>query len=195
MLATLPRRPAARRGATLVEAALVISVFLLFLFGVFEYCRYLLVLHVATNAARDGVRYATVNVSRPYNFDTTDATFVDSFGVTQPLRDSTGAQLESITKFTTKRMGGVDRMLTGREIATYPCEPAGLYTDPPTFTPKTGWTPDPNTRTVHWNDAQFTERIAVRITGTYKPLLPSFLFMNSSGFTNFRVVAVMGSEG
>ena len=41
-----------RRGMTVVESALVLSVFLLLLFGIFEYRRFLLVLHVTNNAAR-----------------------------------------------------------------------------------------------------------------------------------------------
>ena len=63
--------PVARRrrgGVTIVEVALLLSVFLLFLFAVFEYSRLLLLLHVSTNAARSGARHATVNVDKPSNF-------------------------------------------------------------------------------------------------------------------------------
>src|SRR5687768_11098849 len=67
------RKTRARRGATLVEVALTLGLFCLFMFGVFEYGRYLLVLQIATNAARDGARYASVNVREEYNFDTTGA--------------------------------------------------------------------------------------------------------------------------
>lgn len=54
-----------RRGVTIVESALVLSIFLMLLFGIFEYCRFLMVLHVTHNAARDGARYAAVNVNCP----------------------------------------------------------------------------------------------------------------------------------
>ncbi len=47
-----------RRGATLMETALVLPLCLLFILGVFEYSRYLMLLHLATNAAREGCRYA-----------------------------------------------------------------------------------------------------------------------------------------
>jgi Flp pilus assembly protein TadG len=54
-------RNAVRRGAAAVETAAVVSVFLLFLFGVFEYCRMIYVRQVVDNAAREGARYAIVN--------------------------------------------------------------------------------------------------------------------------------------
>ena len=55
----------ARRGVTIVESALVLSIFLMLLFGVFEYCRYIIWMHVTTNAARDVALYTTVNVKCP----------------------------------------------------------------------------------------------------------------------------------
>lgn len=48
-----------RRGGTLVETAIVLPLCLLFILGVFEYSRYLMMLHLCTNAAREGCRYAT----------------------------------------------------------------------------------------------------------------------------------------
>ena len=65
------RRRRLRSGATLVETALVLSLLLLFLFGIFEYARYLLVHQLLANAARDGVRYASVNVDKSNAFVTT----------------------------------------------------------------------------------------------------------------------------
>ena len=47
-----------RRGATLVETAIVLPLVMLFILGVFEYGRYLMMLHLCTNAAREGCRYA-----------------------------------------------------------------------------------------------------------------------------------------
>src|SRR5437016_7245916 len=107
----LARRLTRRRGMTAPEAALVLSVFMMLLFGLFEYCRFLLVLHVTTNAARDGARYAVVNLSKPSNFDTTDYT------------DPSGGVSPSIQKYTTARMGGVDHQITGFQVAAYPCDP------------------------------------------------------------------------
>jgi len=47
-----------RRGAALVEAALVLPIVLLFLVGILEYSRYIMTLQVLTNAAREGAHYA-----------------------------------------------------------------------------------------------------------------------------------------
>jgi Flp pilus assembly protein TadG len=73
-----------RQGAALVETALVLPLCLLFVLGVFEYSRYLMTLHLATNAAREGCRYAVSHV-QPVTIDgttlgnsTTDVTNVVS---------------------------------------------------------------------------------------------------------------------
>ena len=50
--------PARRRGAVAVEAALVLPVVIMFLFGILEYGRYIMTLQVMTNAAREGARFA-----------------------------------------------------------------------------------------------------------------------------------------
>jgi len=54
-------RATARRGATTVEGAVVLSVALLFLFSIFEYGRYVLIENLLINAVRDGCRYALVH--------------------------------------------------------------------------------------------------------------------------------------
>ncbi len=56
--------PSRRHGAALVETAAVLMVFLLLLFGVLEYCRFLFIRELVANAAREGVRYAVVNTAR-----------------------------------------------------------------------------------------------------------------------------------
>lgn len=168
-------RATRRRGATLVEVALLLAIFLLFLFGIYEYGRYLMVLHVATNAARDGARYASVNVARDGNFDTAGA----------GLNDSLGRPLVSIEVFTRQRMGGLDGMLADFDVAVFACDNAAMYENPPRLVPKGGG--------AAWNAAQFTERIAVRITGKYRPVLPTFLLMADE--IDVRVTAAMTSEG
>ena len=190
------RRPTRRRGMTIVENVLVLGVFLAMLFGIFEYCRFLMVLHITNNAARDGARYAVVNVSKPTNFDTTDYT------------DSSGNVYQSITGYTTYRMGGMDRQIVGYQVAVYPCDPVGMSQTPPVVRPKSLNPPaypdpfnpsDPNR--VSWNAAAFTERIAVHVRGTYRPVVP--LSINAGRFTialfpdniPLNVIAMMGSEG
>ena len=58
------RGTARRRGAVTVEAALVLPMFLMFLFGIMEYGRYVMMLQVLTNAAREGARYAQIHTSQ-----------------------------------------------------------------------------------------------------------------------------------
>jgi Flp pilus assembly protein TadG len=168
------RTPSRRRrgGATVVEAALVMSVFLMFLFGIFEYCRYLLMLQVTTNAARDGARYAVVNVDKPSTFDETD------------YIDGTRTYV-SIKSFVNTKMANVTRQIDGYTVSVFPCDMAQLLLTPPVVAPKAGYT--------RWNEAQFSDRIAVRITGTYTPFLPNLLQMNSSIPVNIAVT--MSSEG
>ena len=61
---TRTRRPnAARRGLTLVETAIVISLVLLLIFGIYEYGRFVMVRQVIHNAAREGARLAVVNTN------------------------------------------------------------------------------------------------------------------------------------
>lgn len=180
-----------RRGLAIVESALVLGVFSLLFFGIFEYCRFLLVLHTANNAARDGARYAAVNVNKPTTFDNTDFT------------DGNGKVFPSVQKYTKARMGGVDKQIEGFQVAVYPVDVDGLALTPIQIRPKTKSTaspktyPDPfdpnDTNKTPWNQAVFTERIAVTIDGTYKPILPGFLLMPSSIPVN--VTAMAGSEG
>jgi Flp pilus assembly protein TadG len=58
-----------RRGATVVEATLVLTVCFMLLFGILEYSRYLYALHVADNAAREGARFAVVNAASATDAD------------------------------------------------------------------------------------------------------------------------------
>jgi len=51
-----------RRGAVTVEAALVLPICLFFLFGIFEYGRYVMFVQIMTNAAREAARYAVTHV-------------------------------------------------------------------------------------------------------------------------------------
>lgn len=55
------RGNAVRRGAALVEMAFVLVIFLMLLFGIMEYGRFLFYRHIMINASRDGARYAAVH--------------------------------------------------------------------------------------------------------------------------------------
>jgi Flp pilus assembly protein TadG len=177
-----------RRGVTIVESTLVLSVFLLLLFGMFEYCRFLMVLQVTNNAARNGARYAVVNISKPTSFNTVDYT------------DASGTVYPSIQNYTTSLMGGVQQNIQNFQMAVYAVDPVGLAQSPPIIRPKSLNPPtypnpfnptDPNA--VPWNQAAFTEKIGVSIQGTYNTLMPTFLLMPST--IPINVTAIMGSEG
>jgi len=182
------RSPRRRRGVTIVESTLVLSVFLLLLFGMFEYCRFLMVLQVANNAARNGARYAVVNLDKPTTFNTTDYT------------DASGTLYPSIQNYTTSLMGGTQQNIEGFQVAAFAVDPTGLTLSPPVVRPKSLNPPtypnpfnpsDPNA--VPWNQAVFTQKIAVIVNGTYRPVLPSFLLMPTT--IPINATAVMGSEG
>ena len=169
-----------RRGATIVEAALVLSLFLLFLFGLFEYSRFLLVHQLLANAARDGVRYASVNTDKSSTFVTTD-----EFGAT------------NITEYVRNESKSADKWIESFAVNVYPCDNAQLMNmTTPVIAPKVGYT--------SWNQASFTERLAVEITGVYRPVLPVMWLPNGGGLrvsfygsgntVPVRVVAVSNPE-
>lgn len=180
-----------RRGAAVVESALVLATFLLLLFGVFEYCRFLTVLHVTNNAARDGARYAAVNVDKPADFPTAD--YADAGGRVYP----------SVRRFTRERMGGTQKHIDGFRMAVFAVDPAGLAQTPAVIRPKTRSAasppryPDPfdpaDPDAEAWNKAPFPDRLAVTVEGTYHPFLPTFLLMPRE--IKIHVTAMTGGEG
>lgn len=62
------RRSRPRTGATAVEFAVVFTLFLLIVFGIFEYARYVMMRQLLENAAREGARFAVV-----HTYDSTTA--------------------------------------------------------------------------------------------------------------------------
>jgi len=64
MIAT-PLKPTRRPAAALIETVAVVGVFLMFLFGVLEYCRYIFIRQLTANATREGARYAVANTFSP----------------------------------------------------------------------------------------------------------------------------------
>lgn len=61
----LLHRPSRRHGAALVETAVVISLTLLFLMGIFEYGRFVMTLQMLEAATREGARFAIVRTNDP----------------------------------------------------------------------------------------------------------------------------------
>ncbi len=161
------RRRRLRHGATIVETALVLSLFLLFLFGIFEYSRYLLVNQLLANAARDGVRYASTNVNLSNSFVTVD---------------ESGKM--NITQYVRNECKSADKWIESFAVSVYPCDNTQLMNmTTPVITPKPGYT--------SWNQASFTERLALEITGVYRPVLPIVWLPN--GGSNGLIVSFFGS--
>ena len=192
-----------RRGATIVEAALVLPIVLLFLFGVIEYGRYLLVLQVSTNAARDGARWAVVRAANPdatavYPSGPMDETaysvFTGPFVPGEPAYTGPVYAVPFIKQVVVNRMGGLDKTVSQFDVRVFPADTAKLYANPCVI--------DSKPATTSWANAAFTERIAVKIVGRYRPILPQFLFMTDRAATGidkdsfpFSVLVLMGSEG
>jgi Flp pilus assembly protein TadG len=149
--------PARRRrhGVTLVEAAFVLAIALLFLMGLLEYSRYLMVLHVADNAAREGAHYAAVHTGD-------------------------GTQLSDVINYVNASMASVDTQITGYTVNVFTVDMSSVYN---TSTNQYLYPSSPNLSAKansNWNDAQFGNALAVTITGTYQPILPSLLFLSTS---------------
>src|SRR5437870_8685697 len=58
------RRSTSERGTAIVESAIILPVFFLLLFGVFEASRFMNTQQVLTNAAREGARLAVTPLTR-----------------------------------------------------------------------------------------------------------------------------------
>ena len=82
------RQRARRRAATLVEFAFVAVVFLMLLFGLFEYARLVMIRQVLDNAAREGARFAVVH--------THDKTTADVIAQVQTYLAGQDAQLQNV---------------------------------------------------------------------------------------------------
>ena len=103
-----------RRGAVAVEAALVLPMVIVFLFGILEYGRYVMTLQVMTNAACEGAHYALTH--------------------TQPITiggTTYGNTTSDVTNIINKGLAG--QSLTGQNVQIY-CSDSigtniGLWTD------------------------------------------------------------------
>jgi Flp pilus assembly protein TadG len=141
-----------RRGAYLVEFALVSIIFFMFLFGILEYARLLMMMEMLENAAREGARFAVVHTS--------DMTTLDVQNQVDTRLANLGAELQSYNRTTSIHVYTADSTTGG------PVDANG--------NPVSDWTLAPFT------NAKFGQTIAVQITGTYRPVLPVFLIMGAS---------------
>jgi Flp pilus assembly protein TadG len=77
-----------RTAASVVEFAVVAPVLLLFLFGLLEYSRLMFTIQMLNNAAREGARYAVVNVGTVTTANVQD--YVNNYLVGQGTQQLTG---------------------------------------------------------------------------------------------------------
>jgi hypothetical protein len=174
----ITNRPAARvrGGATTVEFAFVAMLLFLMLFGIIEYGRFLFMYHLATNAARDGARFAAVKTGggtmpgEPAIITDDDVKEVVRTGMFNGQAYGTG-------------MCGMEGHIANYTCYVYSIPAAQMYANPPDT--------DPAGKPA-WNSAPFHEKIAVRITGKYHPVLPNLLRMGSE--IDFQVTVMMSSE-
>jgi len=165
-----------RKGAATVEMALVAVVFFMMLFGIFEYCRFLFLLHVANNAARDTARFACVKTSGgnmvgdPLNISQSD---IEGLALTGKLN---GVQV-------TSGMCGFENNLTGFAVSAFTVDNSAYYNATTTAVAQSASS---------WNSAAFSQKIAVRISGTYTPIAPGLLLVPTS--IPFSVTAMAFSE-
>jgi Flp pilus assembly protein TadG len=88
------RNPEKRRGATTVEFAIVSGAFFIFLFGLIEVSRGLMVTHLLTSAAREGCRVGVIEGKSTDDISTTvinrlNQQGISSEGVTVQVNDNT----------------------------------------------------------------------------------------------------------
>lgn len=171
------RKHQTRTGAVAVEMALVCVIFFLLLFGILEYCRFLFILHVASNTARDTVRYASVKTSGG-NMPG------DPASISQAQIEGAAQTGQIDGNNVSSGMGGYQKNLTNYKVEVFTVDAYGLFSPIPDCRPLAGSS---------WNTAGFSQKIAVRVSGTYVPALPSFLMMGP-GFP-VSVTAMASSEG
>ena len=148
-------RTSMRRGATLVETALVLSALIILLLAIMEYSRFIMIQQVVENATREGAHLtssADGSDSTNYSYQTTS----------------------SIQAAVTNAMGGQAVTLSGLSIQVYLADSSGNNIG-------------------SWSDAQVGQNIAVEVTGTYAPILPSLGLLPSTITVHSK--CVMYSEG
>ncbi|MCE9534076.1 MAG: pilus assembly protein [Planctomycetes bacterium] len=165
-----------RRGATTVEMALVSILLFMMLFGIFEYCRLLYVIHVVNNSARDTARFAVVHTNggtmsgEPIAISASDLDAIVRTGQLGPLFVGSG-------------FAGMELNIEDLAVEIFAVDPAGLSQSPPVIQAI------PNKA---WDSASFGQKIAVRVSGNYRPVLPTLLFMNST--IPIQITALSSSE-
>jgi Flp pilus assembly protein TadG len=192
-----------RHAAHLVEFAFVVPIFLLFIFGILEYSRYVMTLQVMTNAAREGARYAVVTTNDSDANPTQDVqNWVYTYMAGQNVQLSAPAggtfnPLANIMVYTSDPTNVQPVYLNNGSSgvplanANVPVNASGTDVAWSAVTYDSNGNPEPWLIAPYTN-AGFNQTISVVICGTYTPILPTFLFMGNS--IPISAQAVMYSE-
>jgi Flp pilus assembly protein TadG len=218
-MARLHSRDRERSGAALVETAAVVVIFMMVLFGVFEYCRLMFVRQLVANAAREGARYAVVNTNDTNLVADTQAQVAARMGglqnavqnwtvsvyhadgngnpVYQYQTDSTGPYVQSgsgtKTYIQTNVSTGQKYIMNGSTQINI-----SLNTTTSTVTDNSSgsfaaWAAQNKLGNIDGpTDALFGQYIAVVIDCDYNPIVPSLLMLNQT--IHIRSKAFMYSE-
>jgi Flp pilus assembly protein TadG len=153
-----------RSGAAAVEMALVAPVLILFLFGIFEYGRFVFCYTTATNAVRDGCRFAIVNTQSA-------ATHLD---VKTAVDNKMATMINVVNNYT---------------VTVFYADPStsGLAATPPVLqqNPLAPGIED-------WKLTPFPDKIAVQMTGQYRPTVAALV--KAPVTINLNISSVMTSE-
>lgn len=169
-----------RSAATTVEFAVVASILFLFLFGIFEYARYLFVHHVTNNAAHDAARFAAAHTGGPTMPG--DPATINEASIISVFYNGTAPGSSTVYG---RGMFGMEHNISGIQVNAFAVPDGDLYSATPNLSP---------TGKPAWNTARFGQKICVRVSGQYQPVLPSFLGFGTGSFP-IVVNVMMGSEG
>lgn len=150
-----PRRP----GAASVEFALSFIVLMMFVFGIFEYGRFLMIRQLTDNAAREAARLAASNSGFQYN------------PVNNTYTPHTLTTLDIQNAFLNAMAGqplwnSSNQPLTAADISVYRADPV------------TG-NPMADAKGPAWTTCSFGESIAVSVSVKYDSMLPNFHFLTN----------------
>jgi hypothetical protein len=184
--APLPRR----RAAYIVEFALVGPLVLTLLFASLEWCLYLMTLNQAQNAAREGARYAVVRTDTYESFPGT-RTYLNK---NPPDTYDAGVySQQQVVAWVQNYLNTAGAQINNLEITIYKVNSLGQPIDLNGNVLPEDPTAETLTNQGQWNQTRFGDLIAVRITGTYAPVIPG---LSQIGLAPpVFAMSAMGSEG
>lgn len=189
-----------RHGALAVEAAVVMSIFMLLLMGLVEYCRFLWVRQICENAVREGARYAVVSQGESATLDVQNRVWRAMGGVpgttagdTNTFSNPVGQQLGNhVNANNPFRMDYASGTATNSDIRVFRSDSSGT---PQGINLSTGVTTAYTLDTWYsadWTQANFGDYVAVQIVGQYKPISGKLLLLPST--INVKFTAIMRCE-